>query len=142
MKEASIRNFCLKFKNGDFKNSLSSQIDAGWFDWKCRNEVLYIKTKKLGDIITKLKDGGKINLDDWYVWFKNIKMKDGIDYDDIRFSDIKTNELQYVIQIQCSFHSKKYCIIGHFSQDLSLNENQLLFETCSKKELINWLNKG
>lgn len=61
-----------RFKNAEFENENTKvQIEAGWYDWFCRDTSLKNKTKKMGNIIKQIKDGGKINLNETFVWFKN-----------------------------------------------------------------------
>jgi hypothetical protein len=44
-----------KFLNGDFNDKdLSTQCDAGWWDWFCNDESLARKTQVLGKKVTKL----------------------------------------------------------------------------------------
>ena len=35
------------------------QIDAGWYDWFCKDTSLVNKTKRMGNIIKQIKPGGK-----------------------------------------------------------------------------------
>ena len=68
----SINEWINKFLSREFDSQdVRVQIQAGWYDWFCKDSSLANKTKKMGNIVRQVKRGGKVNLDDWYVWFKN-----------------------------------------------------------------------
>ena len=51
------------------------------------------KTKRMGNIIKQIKGGGiKVDLNNWYVWFKNNCPLNGPLYDDFRFADLGTGD--------------------------------------------------
>ena len=61
-----------EFLEGNFDESdVKTQIKAGWYDWFCKDSSLVRKTQRMGKIIAKLNQGGKVNLENCYVWFKN-----------------------------------------------------------------------
>ena len=71
--EIKLRGWIDLFNEGKFDDiDVKVQIDAGWYDWFCKDTSLKNKTKKMGNIIKQIKDGGKVNLDETYVWFKTI----------------------------------------------------------------------
>ena len=55
------------------------------------------KTKKLAPKVKQLAKSSKVDVDNWYVWFKNNCPVFGSLYDDIRFADIKTGDVIYTI---------------------------------------------
>ncbi len=58
-----------EFMEGNFDvNDVKTQIKAGWYDWFCKDLSLANKTKKMGNIIKQVKRGGKVDLDNNYVW--------------------------------------------------------------------------
>ena len=118
---------------------VETQIKAGWFDWFCKDSSLANKTKRMGNIVKDVKSGGKVNLTDWYVWFKNNCPLNGPLYDDFRFADLETGDVQFTIQIDCCWNNRKYCVYGRTPDGKFHSENPL-FETDSVKELKNWLN--
>lgn len=60
----SIRRWQERYAAGDFDDAgVEVQIDAGWVDWACDDGALAGKTKRLAAIITRLKDGGRLELD-------------------------------------------------------------------------------
>ena len=119
---------------------VKTQIKAGWYDWFCKDSSLARKTQRMGNIISKLREGGKVNFKNWYVWFKNNCPLNGPLYDDFRFADLETGEVQFTIQLDCCWNKKKYAVYGR-TPDGEFHSDEPLFETDSVKELINWFNK-
>ena len=119
---------------------VKTQIKAGWYDWFCKDSSLAKKTQRMGNIISKLREGGKVNFKNWYVWFKNNCPLNGPLYDDFRIADLETGEVQFTIQLDCCWNKKKYAVYGR-TPDGEFHSDEPLFETDSVKELINWFNK-
>ena len=119
---------------------VKTQIKAGWYDWFCKDSSLAKKTQRMGNIISKLREGGKVNFKNWYVWFKNNCPLNGPLYDDFRFADLETGEVQFTIQLDCCWNKKKYAVYGR-TPDGEFHSDEPLFETDSVRELINWFNK-
>ena len=127
-----------KFNNGEFSSKdVKVQIKAGWYDWFCKDTSLANKTVKIGNIVKQIKHGGKVNLYDTYVWFKNNCPLKGPLYDDFRIADINTGDVIFTTQIDCCWYDKKYTVYGRVN-----NFEKLLFETDSSKDLVNWFNEG
>ena len=134
--ETSVREWQVKFNLSGFDNpDRRTQIEAGWYDWFCRDTSLANKTKRMGKIIKQVKDGGKVNLDTMYVWFKNNCPLNGPLYDDFRFADRETGDVQFTIQIDCCWNNTRY---GVYARKKGFEK--LAFETNSSKELVKWLN--
>ena len=134
--ETKVREWQVKFNLSGFDNpDRRTQIDAGWYDWFCRDTSLANKTKKMGRIIKQVKDGGKINLDTMYVWFKNNCPLNGPLYDDFRFADRETGDVQFTIQIDCCWNNSRYAVYAR-----KTGWDKPAFETNSSKELVKWLN--
>lgn len=114
---------------------VKTQIKAGWYDWFCKDSSLRNKTYKMGKIVKQVKVGGKVDLENWYVWFKNNCPMNGPLYDDFRFADMQTGDVQFTIQIDCCWNKSKYCVYGRKN-----NFDTPLFETQSSRELVKWLN--
>ncbi len=137
----SVRAWQEKFNLLWFDNpDRRTQIDAGWYDWFCKDTSLANKTKKMGNIIRKVKDGGKVNLDTSYVWFKNNCPLDGPLFDDFRFADIKTGEVLLTIQIDCCWNNSKFAVFGRRRVGDHFETETPLFECHYAKDLVNWLN--
>ena len=137
-KEQSLRTWIESFNKGDFDSKdLQTQIKAGWYDWFCKDESLANKTKRMGNIVKQFKDGGKVNLETMYVWFKNNCPLAGPLYDDFRIADIESGDTLFTIQINCFREEKRYTVYGK-KNDFDTS----LFDTDSCKELVRWLNEG
>lgn len=136
----NISRWIDEFDAGMFESAdVRTQILAGWFDWFCKDSSLAAKTKKMGKIIRKIKAGGKVDLQKWYVWFKNNCPLSGPLYDDFRFADIETGNVQFTIQIDCCWNKNKYAVYGR-TPDGEGHWDEPLFATDSSRELIKWLN--
>lgn len=127
-----INNFVSgEYDNNDFK----TQVDAGWYDWFCKGSSLANKTKRMGGIIKQIKKGGKIDLDNWYVWFKNNCPMVGPLYDDFRFADLKTGNVQFTIAINDKRSNYKYEVWGRKN-----NFNGCIIGFNNSRDLVKWLN--
>ena len=135
--ELKLREWQKKFKSGAFdKSDISTQIEAGWFDWFCRDTSLAYKTKKMGSIIKQIKDGGRIDLDNTYVFFKNNCPLNGPLYDSFGICNINYRDVVlFSVQINCCWFDHKYTVLG-----LGNAFEKPLFETNSSRELVKWLN--
>ena len=137
-KEQSLKTWIESFNKGEYDSKdLQTQIKAGWYDWFCKDESLVNKTKRMGYIVKQFKDGGKLNLDKMYVWFKNNCPLAGPLYDDFRIADIESGDTLFTIQINCFREEKRYTVYGK-KNDFDIP----LFNTDSIKELVNWFNEG
>jgi hypothetical protein len=136
MANMSVREWQVAFNNGDFDSpDFKTQCDAGWYDWFCKDSSLRNKTKKLGNIVKKVKDGGRINLDTMYVWFKNNCPFVGPLYDDFRFADIETGNVIYTIAVGDKMADHRFDVWGA--------ENGFAGPICgfdTQKDLVAWLN--
>jgi hypothetical protein len=136
--EIKLRGWIDLFNEGKFDDiDVKVQIDAGWYDWFCKDTSLKNKTKKMGNIIKQIKDGGKVNLDETYVWFKNNCPVAHPLYDDFRIARIDNKEVQFTVQISSPWENKRYTVYGISNVFL-----KPLFETDSSRELVKWLNEG
>lgn len=142
MKERiSISNWIDKFNNGDYSSEdVKTQILAGWYDWFCKDSSLANKTKKMGNIIKQIKSGGKVDLQNWYVWFKNNCPFNGPLYDDFRFAKLDTGDVQFTIQINCCWNKHRYSVWGRKGEDREFQHEEPLFETDSLRDLVKWFN--
>ena len=137
-KQIKLSEWIQRFKAGEFDSpDRTTQINAGWFDWFCRDTSLVNKTKKLGNIIKQIKAGGKVDLETSYVWFKNNCPLNGPLYDDFRIADMETNNNLLVIQIDCAWNDSKYTVYERLD-----GFDKPAFKTNSSRELVKWLNKG
>lgn len=128
------------FLNGKYESKdVKTQIEAGWYDWFCKDSSLARKTQIMGGIIRQIKAGGKVDLNNWYVWFKNNCPLNGPLYDDFRFADIATSDVVFTIQINCCWNKHRYAVYGR-TPDGEGHWHEPLFETDSVLELVMWFN--
>lgn len=137
----SIRQWQKNFQNGDYNNpDFNTQVKAGWWDWFCRDSSLANKTKRMGKIVAQIKDGGKVDLDKNYVWFKNnCPMAYGL-YDDFRIANLEDGEVQMTIVCGSTYPDEdRYMVYGRKEKHGEFLDEPL-FRTKSSRELIKWLN--
>lgn len=138
----SIKEWINRFLSREFDSQdVRVQIQAGWYDWFCKDSSLANKTKKMGNIVRQIKSGGKVNLDNWYVWFKNNCPLNGPLYDDFRFAKLDTGDVQMTIQINCCWNKHRYSVWGRRGEDKEFEHENPLFETDSLKDLVKWFNE-
>lgn len=136
MKETSVREWIIRFQNNEFEASdFRTQVNAGWYDWFCKTESLRNKTYKMGKIVKQVKDGGKVDLDKHYVWFKNNCPCVGPLYDDFRFADLETGDVQLTIAIDDKRSEHKYEVWGRKN---NFDGPIICFD--NSRDLVKWLN--
>ena len=144
MENANVTQWIGMFNTEHFTNpDRKTQIAAGWYDWFCKTESLRNKTYKMGKIISKVKCGGKVDLDNWYVWFKNNCPMRGPLYDDFRFADMETGDIRFTIQIDSCWSEHKYSVYGRKPLPNGEWEDHFeepLFECDNSRDLVKWLN--
>jgi hypothetical protein len=137
-KQGNLATWIQKFNDGDFDSrDVQTQIEAGWFDWFCKDTSLANKTKRMGNIIKQIKVGGKVDLETSYVWFKNNCPLNGPLFDDFRIADIETNNNLFVVQIDCLWNDSKYTVYERLD-----GFEKPAFKTNSSRELVKWFNVG
>ena len=140
-KRISVFEWILAFNEGKYdKEDVKTQIEAGWYDWFCKDSSLVGKTKRLGNIVKGLKKGGRADIETCYVWFKNNCPLNGPLYDDIRIADLETGEVQLTIQVNCCWNNHRYTVWGRRGKGKDFEHDKPLFETDSLRELTAWLN--
>lgn len=141
MKEnINIIDWQINFAKGEYDNyELRTQIKAGWYDWFCKNTSLVGKTKRLGSIIRQIRPGGKLDLRQNYVWFKNNCPLYGPLFDDFRFASLEDGEVQYTVRVASPWDTKRYAVYGRKTKGAAFSE-EALFETGKAKELVTWFN--
>lgn len=138
--EITLRNWIQNFNQGMYASKdRDVQIRAGWYDWFCKDTSLANKTKKMGSIIKQIKEGGKVDFDKWYVWFKNNCPMSGPLYDDFRFADLENGDVQFTIQINCCWNNTRYAVYGR-TPDGEGHWDKPLFSCDTSRELVKWLN--
>lgn len=98
MNNMNISTFAQRFLAGDFDGSdRKTQIEAGWYDWWCRDTSLVNKTKNLGKKVIQIMKSSKVDCEKNYVFFKNNCPGHGNLYDDFRICDMETGEVIYTV---------------------------------------------
>lgn len=94
----SIRQYLKNFDAGMYDSpDVSIQINAGWYDWFCRDTSLRGKTVSLTKKLKRIVNSPLINQDTMYVFFKNNCPMYGSLYDDFRICDLETGDVIYCI---------------------------------------------
>jgi hypothetical protein len=84
------------FDDGEFdSNDRDVQINAGWYDWFCKDSSLASKTQKLYKKLKQIADSKKFDKNTTYVFFKNKCPMSGSLYDSFSICNIKTGDLLY-----------------------------------------------
>lgn len=106
--EINLKEWKEKYENGDFDiNNVHAQIEAGWFDWFCKDTSLLGKTRKLAPKVIQVMESSKINKEDSYVFFKNNCPMVGKLYDSFSICDIHTGDVLYWVCPSSGFDHKK-----------------------------------
>ena len=136
MKEVSTKTWIASFLNNEFQsNDFKTQVNAGWYDWFCKTESLRNKTYRMGKIVKQVKDGGKVDLDNWYVWFKNNCPMVGPLYDDFRFARLDNGDVMFTIAIDDKRSKHKYEVWGR-KNDFA----EPIIGFNNSRDLVKWLN--
>ena len=78
----TIREWCGLYVDGEFDVADEDvQARAGWIDWVCKLQQLPSKTKAMAGLLTRLRDGGRVLLDECSVSFKNTQPEGAQAYD-------------------------------------------------------------
>lgn len=97
-KEICIKTWIENYNSGKYDSKdVHTQCEAGWYDWFCKTGSLAGKLKKLAPKVKQLAKSSDIDVNNWYVWFKNNCPMTGRLYDDFRFAEIETGDVVYTI---------------------------------------------
>lgn len=96
--EQPISQFIKNFKAGKYDSpSIQAQVEAGWYDWFCKDSSLKNKTQLLGKKVIQISKSKKVDVDKNYVFFKNNCPVNGSLYDDFRICSMEEGEVIYTI---------------------------------------------
>ena len=85
--QRSISEWVSAYQAGEFDSpDREVQVDAGWTDWFCDDSQLVENTKKLAGLVTRLRRGGKLDLDSASLLLKQGQTSLGT-YDSVVFYD-------------------------------------------------------
>lgn len=95
--------------NSDVYDSrdVETQIEAGWYDWFCKDRSLRNKTYALAPKVKRIAKSSKVNVETMYVFFKNNCPLYGELYDDFRICDLETGDVVFTIVPKSGHNSKK-----------------------------------
>lgn len=131
----TVREFQHEFEIGRFEaGDFDTQVAAGWYDWFCNDRQLAGKTRRLGKVVARIRDGGKVDLDACHVWFKNNCPMVGTLYDDIRISDETGNLL--VMSRQDRREKATWAVYSYRN-----NYAEPIFECSNSRTLTDWINE-
>lgn len=134
MENITVKQWISRFNCGMYANgSRETQIQAGWYDWFCRDTSLKNKTLRMGNIIKKITNPNILN--NMYVFFKNNCPMVGRLYDQFKFCDIETGDVVYCVSCDDEREEHKYTVYGR-SNDFE--KPLAAFDTVS--ELVKWFN--
>jgi hypothetical protein len=98
MSNISLAQWIKNFDNGVYDSrNVRVQIDAGWYDWFCRDSSLRGKTYALAPKVKRIAKSPKVNVDTMYVFFKNNCPLCGSLYDDFRICDMESGDVVFTI---------------------------------------------
>lgn len=111
------------FNAGKFNSpDRTTQIDAGWFDWFCRDESLFKKTNNLYKKIQTIAFSKKFDMNKVRIFFKNNCPMDGILYDSFSIVDIETDDVLFWITPSNGHKSLKgKAVVASRDNDLTSN---------------------
>ena len=97
-KEICIKEWIENYESGKYNSKdRHIQCEAGWYDWFCEDKSLFGRLKKLAPKVKQLAKSPYVDVDNWYVWFKNNCPGWGPIYDDFRFAEIETGKVVFTI---------------------------------------------
>lgn len=96
--QPNLQQWIINYSNGMYDaRDVDTQVNAGFFDWFCRDSALAGRLKKLVPKVLRVADSKKIDPLNTYVLFKNNCQVNGNLYDDFRFCDIATQHVVYTV---------------------------------------------
>ena len=132
----SVRQWQTMYRMGSFNGKdRSVQIEAGWYDWFCRDESLAGRLKQLAPVVLGITD--PFILDNYYVWFKNNCPLNGPLYDDVRFEPLSGERGgNYFLVIKDSPHEKAKWVL--YTERYGFQEPE--FQCGNIREMVRYVN--
>lgn len=110
-KNISVRQWQELYRLGAFgTKDKAVQIEAGWYDWFCRDAVLAGRLKKIAPVVMGITN--PFILDSYYVWFKNNCPVNGPLYDDVRFEPLagERDGKYFLVTLDCPHEDSKWVL--------------------------------
>lgn len=105
--QITLRQWIENFQAGKYAAAdADTQMDAGWYDWFCKDSSLVKKTARLAPKVKQIAKSPKVNIDTMYVFFKNNCPCFGALYDDFRICSIETGDVIYTITPASGYTAK------------------------------------
>ena len=134
--QITTRKFVENFIAGKYEDAdRETQIEAGWFDWFCKDESLARRLKPLARFVKAIVDSERVDADNTYVFLKNNCPMVGDLYDSVSIVDIETETVKYWIGfLKKGCHGKDFSRVEISCGDIAENElgsfgNSYVFET-------------
>ena len=108
MSRMNLLQFKERFEAEHFTgSSVEVQIEAGWWDWFCKDSSLRNKTQVLAKKVISLMNSPLLNPSQQYVFFKNNCPLYGSLYDSFSICSIETGDVDYYIVPSSGMESTK-----------------------------------
>ena len=142
--ERNVAQWQVAYAAGEFDGEdIDTQIDAGWVNWFSPDEELPAKTQAFGKVISKIKEGGKTDLENQYVFFMENATEQGI-FPDFRIATIEGGNVELKLTMdepderfdKAEWKGKKWHVYG--GPNRQFRKPIKAFKTDST--LLRWLN--
>lgn len=136
--EITLREWKSNFLSGKYDGTdMATQCEAGWYDWFCDDSSLAEKTKKFGEMISRVEND--YLLDNYRVWFKNNCFSDGRLYDDMRFEPIdgSLRDTHYFVVAEVIDDESGECVYAIIT---ARSNYSLEFQLSESSEVVAFLN--
>lgn len=108
----SLTEWVAKYNRGEFNTpDVDTMIDAGWYDWFCKDKSLFAKMKKMVPMVLVASKSDLFNPDKVYVFFKNNCPVNGPLYDSFSICDLESGDVIYWVTAK-SGHTHEAEIMG------------------------------
>ena len=133
----SVRQWQALYRAGAFSSKdRTVQIEAGWYDWFCRDESLAGRLKQIAPAVMGITD--PFILDNFYVWFKNNCPLNGPLYDDVRFEPLSgERDGKYFLVIKDSPHENAKWVL--YTERYGFQEPE--FQCANVRDMVRYLNQ-
>ena len=135
----TIKEWQKNYREKKFNDSSrETMINAGWYDWFCADIALFNRSRKMFGVVNKIKEGGKVNLNKSYVFFRNNCPCVGGLYDSFSICDIETRKVIYFISFNEPNKNHRINVYGFNGKENDFEKPVASFD--SSKDLSYWLN--
>lgn len=103
MSEITLAEMVAKWDKGEFDSpDVHTMIAAGWYDWFCRDESLYLRLKRMMGMVKAVNDSPLVDNNKVYVFFKNNSPVSGKLYDSFSICDMDTGDVVWWVAARYS----------------------------------------